>query len=119
MDFGEHIRKLRLSKGYSQRALAEKLGINFTYLSKIETGRMPPPSQEAILRMAEVLEVDEDELLVLADRVPDDVKDVVTQSQNVPAFLRQIKGMSEDELKQLQEYAEEIKAKRESKLGPS
>ncbi|MBI2849388.1 MAG: helix-turn-helix domain-containing protein [Chloroflexi bacterium] len=73
MIFGERLRQLRKASGMSQRELAEKVEIDFTYLSKIETGRMPPPSEKTILALAEVLGADADELLVLAHRIPSDL----------------------------------------------
>jgi transcriptional regulator with XRE-family HTH domain len=43
--FGEEIKKYRKENGVSLRALAEKIGVSFTYISYIEKGRaMPAPS---------------------------------------------------------------------------
>jgi transcriptional regulator with XRE-family HTH domain len=59
--------------GLSQRALASKLGINFTYLSKIENERLDfgdYPSEELICKIARRLDADEDELLLLAEKIP-------------------------------------------------
>lgn len=38
--------------------------------SKIENGIMPPPSKKVIPRLADALNVDKDELIVLAGRIP-------------------------------------------------
>lgn len=35
-------REARVALGLSQRALAEKLGVDFTYISKIENGHLKP-----------------------------------------------------------------------------
>jgi transcriptional regulator with XRE-family HTH domain len=115
MDFGERLRELRLQRGLNQRKLAEQVGVDFTYLSKIETGKMPPPSQETIVKLADKLDADLDELLVLADRVPDDVKDIVTKSREHPAFLREIRDLDESELGELRRRAREIKQRRHKK----
>lgn len=112
MQFGDRLRELRLKKSLSQRKLAEKVGVDFTYLSKIETGTMSPPAQDTILRLADALSADSDELLVLAGRVPDDVKDVVTNSRELPAFLREIQDLDEEEIKLLKRKAQEIRRKR-------
>jgi transcriptional regulator with XRE-family HTH domain len=92
--FGARLKALRLAKQLSQRELAEKVaqrlkeqdgrGFDFTYLSKIENGRIPPPSQHAILVLAEVLGADSDELLALAGKAP---ADVGKQLQNEKARL--------------------------------
>src|SRR3972149_3210870 len=76
-EFGSSLRNLRKQAGLSQRDLAEKVGIDFSYLSKIENGVMSPPSQEVILRLAEVLDADRDELLTLAGRVPFDIAQIL------------------------------------------
>ena len=49
MDFPERLRSLRKEAQLSQRDLAERIGVDFTYLSKIENGRVEPPS-EAVLK---------------------------------------------------------------------
>ena len=73
MKFGQRVRALRQEKGLSQRALAAKLSVNFTYLSKIENERLDfgdYPSEELICKLARALDVDQDELLILAKKIP-------------------------------------------------
>lgn len=70
MTFGQRLRELRKAKGMTQRELAQRAGIDFTYLSKLETGAMPPPSEKTILSLAEVLDADADELFSAAGKVP-------------------------------------------------
>ena len=73
MKFGQRVRALRQERGLSQRALAAKLSVNFTYLSKIENERLDfgdYPSEELICKLASALDVDEDELLILAKKIP-------------------------------------------------
>jgi transcriptional regulator with XRE-family HTH domain len=103
----------------NQRALADIVGIDVTYLSKIENGRMAPPSAEAIRRMAEALAGPddpalEDELLVLAKRVPEDVERIVTESAARPAFFRSIADLSDSELGELSQKAEDIRNRRDA-----
>jgi hypothetical protein len=40
MTLGERVRELRKAKGLTLRALAEKVQVNFTYLSKIENAKL-------------------------------------------------------------------------------
>jgi len=72
-EFGTRLRELRRQAGMTQKELAGKVGIDFTYLSKIENGVMPPPSEKVILKLVEVLNADKDELITLAGRVPADI----------------------------------------------
>ena len=70
MNFGERLRELRKEQKVSQRDLANLVGVDFTYVSKIETGDNAPPSIATIHRMAQALAADEGELIVLAGKVP-------------------------------------------------
>ena|SRR5215217_2639093 len=71
MSFGDRIRQLRKNQDLTLRELAEQVGIDFTYLSKIENNRGPAPAEATIRRLAEVLGADADELILLADKLPD------------------------------------------------
>lgn len=96
--FGKRIRELRLKKPMSQRELAQKVadrlkeedrrGFDFTYLSKIENGRLPPPSTTAILQLASVLDANSDELLALAGKAPPDVGRMLQKSEGARVFFR-------------------------------
>jgi HTH-type transcriptional regulator, competence development regulator len=88
MEFGQRLRDLRKQKNLSQRDLAARVGIDFTYLSKIEGGRLDPPSEVIIQRLAQVLEADEDELINLAGKVPKDLKAVLEESPQAVELLR-------------------------------
>ena len=88
MEFGQRLRDLRKQKNLSQRDLAAQVGIDFTYLSKIEGGRSDPPSEVIIRRIAQVLEADEDELINLAGKVPKDLKAVLEESPQAVELLR-------------------------------
>ena len=75
--FGSRLRELRIQAGMSQRELADRVNVDFTYLSKIEKGATPPPSSKVILRLAENLDTDQDELLILADKIPPDIAELL------------------------------------------
>lgn len=88
MEFGRRLRDLRKQKNINQRDLAAQVGIDFTYLSKIEGGRLAPPSEDVIRHIAQVLDVDEDELINLAGKVPKDLKAVLEESPQAVELLR-------------------------------
>jgi PAS domain S-box-containing protein len=70
MTFGQRLRELRKAKGLTQRDLADRVGLSFTYLSKIENGAMQPPRGKTITDLANALDADPDELFGLAKKVP-------------------------------------------------
>jgi transcriptional regulator with XRE-family HTH domain len=94
----------------SQRALADKVGINFTYLSKVESERLdfaPYPSEDLIRKLAAVLNADLDELLLLAKKIPPDIRERVIER---PDAFRKIASlddsMLDDILRQIEEKEE-------------
>lgn len=73
----ENWRQLRKAKGLTLRGLASQVGVGFTYLSRVETGNMTCgeyPSDSLIHRLAETLNGDEDELLLLAKKIPERIR---------------------------------------------
>jgi HTH-type transcriptional regulator, competence development regulator len=105
MDFGSKVRELRLTKRLTQRELADRLGIDFSYISKIENGKVDhPPSEELIRRMATTLEADAEELLDLAGKFDQDtLRKVVDETPKVGALLRRLQSrrLSDDEIQQI------------------
>ena len=85
VEFGTKLRELRKAAGLTLRALAEKAGVDFTYLSKMETGKLPyTPAPGTIRTLAEVLRTNPLELLSLADKLPPELN----QISEVPAARR-------------------------------
>src|SRR5438270_8054078 len=72
--FGPLLRRLRVSAGFTQRQLAVDVGVDFSYLSKIENEKLPPPSEDKILLIARALKQDSETLLRAARRVPADLQ---------------------------------------------
>src|SRR3954470_15804035 len=82
MRFGERVRELRLGKKLGQRGLAKQVSVSFTYVSKIENEKLDfgdYPSEELIRRLAAALAADEDELLLLAEKIPAAIRQRVLQ----------------------------------------
>lgn len=77
MTFGSKIRELRQAKQLTLRDLADRVGVGFTYLSKIENHKLEEghgPSEKLIHKLAMELDGNEDELLLLADKVPEVIR---------------------------------------------
>ena len=65
--FGEAVRALRAMRGISQQGLAQRCGLDRTYISGIERGARNP-SLTNILRIADALGVSASELFASAER---------------------------------------------------
>jgi len=77
MTFGERVRELRKIKGMTLRELAPMVGVGFTYLSRVENEKLnygDYPSESLIHRLADALDGNEDELLILAEKIPDRIR---------------------------------------------
>lgn len=82
MNFGRMLRKTReelalSDKSYSLRQVAQRASIKPTYLSKIERGELPPPSEATILRVSSDLGLDSDVMLAMAGKVSADLRAIV------------------------------------------
>lgn len=87
--FGQELKRLRKRKGISLKELGPALGVDYTYLSKIENGRSVP-SEELVLRMGRYFGVDHDVLLLAADRIPEDIRRILRQNpREALAYLRE------------------------------
>ena len=74
MRFGERMRELRAQQGLTQRGLAKSIGVSDTYISKVENENLhfgDFPSETFIHKLADILDADEDELLLLANQCID------------------------------------------------
>jgi len=113
MTLGEKIRQLRLRSGkeMSQRDLAEKIGIEVTYLSKIENGRVQPYlSEEKLKKIVEKLDLNENEereLYSLAKKLPPFIKEQAAR-KSVHEFLRTAPKLSD---KVIEEFTKKYKKK--------
>jgi PAS domain S-box-containing protein len=81
------LRELRKAGGRTQRDLANGIGIDFTYLSKLENGVVPPPGERTISALARVLGADPDELFGLAGKMPPQLLEKVN-----PETLRMLRS---------------------------
>ena len=63
MEFSEKLRNIRISKGWSQRELAEKSGISERTIQNYESGSVMPKKRSSYAILAETLGVEESVLL--------------------------------------------------------
>lgn len=99
--FGYWVQSLRKAKGKTQREVAAAAGIDFTYLSKLEHGKDPAPSEDLIARLAQVLEVPAEYLQAAAGKIPSQVRRRVDQN---PRFALLLKRLAESDDSALDRY---------------
>ncbi len=107
MRFGEKIRELRKAKNLSQRGLGEMVGVSFTYISKVENEKLDfgdYPSEELIRKLAKALDTDEDELFLLAKKIPDQIRKRVMER---PDAFRKFADLTDDDIDRLLGQIEE------------
>ena len=85
MALGNHLKDLRIKADLSQAALAQRVGIDVTYLSKLENGRQQP-SERVLRSLAEALGEEPGRLLVMAGRLPPALQSSLLSS-NAPGAL--------------------------------
>ena len=83
--FGDVLRERRRAAGISQRELANRIGVDFSYISKLENDRLPPPSSDTAARIAAELKCPLEELLSAAKKLPSGVEGAIA---GAPAALR-------------------------------
>ena len=95
--FGAYVRSSRERQrqqdaAFSVRQVARRINVEPAYLSKIERGQAPPPSERTIRRLAVELDEDADVLLAMAGKVSRDLQDIVLRRPRLFAdLLRQLR----------------------------
>ena len=99
---GRYLRKCREAKRlhegkqFSLRQLAHRIGVEPSYLSKIERGLEARPSEETTRALALELGEDPDALLAMAGKVSQDLQDIIRKRPQLFAqLIREMKNMPE------------------------
>jgi len=90
--FGGYVRQCRealreTDRSYSVRQVAQRIGVEPSYLSKVERDEEAPPSEEKIVRLAGELGEDPDVLLAIAGKVSSDLRDAILKRPELFATL--------------------------------
>jgi transcriptional regulator with XRE-family HTH domain len=79
---------------YSVRQVAERVGVQPSYLSKVERGEVAPPSEDTLVRLARELAVEPDLLLAMAGKVSRDLLEVIRRRPLLFAeLIRELKDL--------------------------
>ena len=79
---------------YSVRQVAGRVGVQPSYLSKVEREEVAPPSEDTLVRLAKDLDVDPDLLLAMAGKVSSDLQDTIRKRPLLFAqLIRELKDL--------------------------
>jgi len=104
MTFGQYIRTQRErlrqeDRAFSVRQVAQRIGVEPAYLSKIERGEVAPPSEAKVRALAQELGEDPDVLLAMAGKVSSDLLDIIRKRPQLFAdLIRQLKSTPDNAL---------------------
>ncbi|MFU7558792.1 helix-turn-helix domain-containing protein [Roseiconus sp. JC912] len=101
MQFGFRVKQLREKREWTQKELADRLDVSVSYISKVENERLhfgDYPSAKFIRKLADELEADEDELLLLADKVPEGLRKRIREN---PEAFRQFASLDDRAMSKL------------------
>ncbi len=105
--FGKFIRSRReflrkKDRRFSLRQVAHRIGVEPAYLSKIERGEVPPPSEATTFRLALDLGEDPDVMLALAGKVSSDLQEIIRKRPKLFAdLIRKMKEAPDDAILRL------------------
>jgi transcriptional regulator with XRE-family HTH domain len=105
--FGAVIREAREARDISLRDLAKRIAVSPTFLSKVETEDWKP-KEDKLRKIASILEMDGDDLVARAGRVPSDLTDIIKKhgaKAELATLLRMTKGYSAAEMSKLVQLA--------------
>ena len=98
MSFGKYCRETREAlkerdSSYSLRQVAQRIGVEPAYLSKVEREEVSPPSEQTIVRLAQELAIEKDVLLAMAGKVSSELQEIIRLRPQL--FAELIRNMKE------------------------
>jgi transcriptional regulator with XRE-family HTH domain len=110
--FGATVRRERERLEIGLREMAKMIGVSPTYLSKVERDDLPPPAEDKVKKIAEIIGRDPDELLALAGRVASDLTEIIRRHpREMASFLRAANGLTANDMARLACDAQKTKDK--------
>ena len=89
--FGEVLKEIRQKNGDSLRSLGEKIDNNFSYIDRIEKGKVPA-SKVTLKKILEVYPFEKEELIkaYCDDLLPDEAKKYILKTNDKNDFMEKI-----------------------------
>lgn len=77
--FGAYLKHYRSERGLTLRRIAEAVGVDPSYLSRLERGDIANPSEEILEGLASVLQTSKDEAYLAAGRITPELAGILEQ----------------------------------------
>ncbi|OGZ64537.1 MAG: hypothetical protein A3A98_03185 [Candidatus Staskawiczbacteria bacterium RIFCSPLOWO2_01_FULL_40_39] len=108
-EFARLIQQKRKGKELTLEELATKLDVDKSYLSKLENDRVPAPSKGFIKKISEILDIEYEQLSLLAGRMTEPM--VKNLDLNTVELFRSMnsKNLSDDEYKKIKKIIDDNK----------
>lgn len=114
MTFGKVLQKIRRSKDMTQREVAKKIDMDYSYFSRLENDRFDSkPIPETIDKIADALncsELERNELMGAAGRITGDLEQAAQIANKNPEMMRLFRSAIHLSPDKLSQYAEQIEA---------
>ena len=108
--YGDYLKALRLSKGYTLREVEKLSDVSNAYLSQLESEKVKQPSPLILSKLADLYEVSYD---VLMEKVGYPVTKIVSlPTRNENALAARIGKITDDEEIELLDYLKFIRARK-------
>lgn len=125
MTFGKTLQRIRRAKVKTQRDIAQKIEMDYSYFSRLENDRFDSkPTRETIDKIAEALECTEEErgeLLASAGRIDEELENaarVAGEKPMVGKLFRAVVHLPPERVAEILEQVQaELEAKSKSKSG--
>ena len=107
--FGDRVRTARARKHLTLRVAAERIGRSASFLSDIEHGRRFP-SEDVLQDLAQLLELDPDDLMASSGRLPTDVAEYLKTTPDAARLFRTLssRGVDSAGVKRLINQAQQL-----------
>jgi HTH-type transcriptional regulator, competence development regulator len=123
MTFGKTLERIRRAKGVTQREIATKIGMDFSYFSRLENDRHDSkPTRETIDKIAKALDctdAERSDLLAAAGRGDEELEDATRRAatdQELGRLFRSVVKLSPGQRDKIMKKVEsELKANAEPK----
>ena len=112
--FGDLVKRYRQRAGLTQRQLADRAAprLDFTYVSKIEGNKVPPPARDIVEGIARALRLsaeEREELITAAGRVPRDLEQWVMREPKARQLYRSLQQLPRaEQARLLQQLIEQV-----------